>query len=118
MIRQVNSAADLGKVGKENVPELLSVLAKFDEIFDVIADHDAKKLRLAVESMRSAGQLHDAMQVKTNRPSDEEIESLVNERNKAKQARDFARADSIRKQLADAGVTLEDTKDGVRWKRK
>jgi cysteinyl-tRNA synthetase len=50
--------------------------------------------------------------------SDAQIEALVQERNEAKRARDFARADAIRKQLTDAGVLLEDTKDGVRWKRK
>jgi cysteinyl-tRNA synthetase len=120
MIRLVNAAADLGKVGKGNVPELLQVLAKFDEVFDVIADHDAEKLQLAIESMRAAGQqLPEVLQVQAaKRSSDEEIETLVNERNRSKQARDFARADAIRKQLAEAGVVLEDTKDGVRWRRK
>jgi cysteinyl-tRNA synthetase len=70
--------------------------------------------------MRAAGQqLPEVLQVQAaKRSSDEEIETLVNERARAKQARDFARADAIRKQLADAGVILEDTKDGVRWKRK
>jgi cysteinyl-tRNA synthetase len=46
------------------------------------------------------------------------IESLIQERNAAKKARDFARADAIRKQLADEGVLLEDTPQGVRWVRK
>jgi cysteinyl-tRNA synthetase len=49
---------------------------------------------------------------------DARIQSLVDERNAAKQARDFARADAIRKQLADEGVLLEDTAQGVRWVRK
>ncbi|MDE2406801.1 MAG: cysteine--tRNA ligase [Xanthomonadaceae bacterium] len=48
---------------------------------------------------------------------DARIQSLVNERNAAKQSRDFARADTIRKQLADEGILLEDTPQGVRWKR-
>ena len=42
---------------------------------------------------------------------------IVDERTAAKQARDFARADAIRQQLADEGVLLEDTPQGVRWKR-
>jgi cysteinyl-tRNA synthetase len=50
--------------------------------------------------------------------SDEQVEQLITERNAAKRARDFARSDAIRSQLAEAGVILEDTKDGVRWKRK
>jgi len=36
----------------------------------------------------------------------------------AKRRRDFARADQIRKQLADLGIVIEDSKDGARWKRK
>ncbi|HSM12245.1 MAG TPA: cysteine--tRNA ligase, partial [Lysobacter sp.] len=48
---------------------------------------------------------------------DARIQSLVDERNIAKQSRDFARADAIRKQLAEEGVVLEDTAAGVRWRR-
>ncbi|MES2671431.1 MAG: cysteine--tRNA ligase [Pseudomonadota bacterium] len=48
---------------------------------------------------------------------DERIQALVDERNAAKQSRDFGRADAIRKQLADEGILLEDTAQGVRWKR-
>ena len=48
---------------------------------------------------------------------DARIQALVDERVSAKQARDFARADAIRQQLADEGVLLEDTPQGVRWKR-
>ena len=48
---------------------------------------------------------------------DARIQSLVDERNTAKTTRDFARADAIRKQLADEGILLEDTPQGVRWKR-
>jgi len=45
------------------------------------------------------------------------IQSLIDERAVAKQARDFARSDAIRDQLAKEGVLLEDTPEGVRWKR-
>ena len=48
---------------------------------------------------------------------DARIQALVDERNVAKQTRDFAHADVIRKQLADEGILLEDTAQGVRWKR-
>ena len=48
-----------------------------------------------------------------------EIDALIEERNAAKRKRDFKRADAIRKQLADSGIIIEDTKDGsVRWKYK
>ena len=48
---------------------------------------------------------------------DARIQSLIDERNEAKQSRDFARSDAIRDQLAAEGVLLEDTAQGVRWKR-
>ncbi len=48
---------------------------------------------------------------------DARIQALVEERTAAKQARDFARADTIRQQLAAEGILLEDTAAGVRWKR-
>jgi cysteinyl-tRNA synthetase len=48
---------------------------------------------------------------------DVRIQSLIDERARAKQARDFVRSDAIRDQLAKEGVLLEDTPQGVRWKR-
>ncbi|MFD2627747.1 cysteine--tRNA ligase [Oceanobacillus kapialis] len=48
---------------------------------------------------------------------DEDIESLIQERNEARKNRDFARADEIRDSLKEQGIILEDTPQGVRWKR-
>ncbi|MET1025045.1 MAG: cysteine--tRNA ligase [Pseudoxanthomonas sp.] len=53
----------------------------------------------------------------TSRDDDARIQALVEARSTAKAARDFAQADAIRQQLADEGVLLEDTAQGVRWKR-
>ncbi|WP_161961631.1 MULTISPECIES: cysteine--tRNA ligase [Xanthomonas] len=53
----------------------------------------------------------------TDADDDARITALVEERTTAKKAKDFARADAIRKQLADEGIVLEDTPQGVRWKR-
>jgi cysteinyl-tRNA synthetase len=49
---------------------------------------------------------------------DTEVQALIDERQEARRRRDFGRADEIRISLADRGIILEDTKDGVRWKRK
>ena len=49
---------------------------------------------------------------------DADIEALIEERQAARKAKDYARADEIRKELADRGILLEDTKEGVKWKRK
>jgi len=48
---------------------------------------------------------------------DDEIEALIAERQYARHNRDFARSDEIRDELVAKGIILEDTKDGVRWKR-
>jgi cysteinyl-tRNA synthetase len=46
------------------------------------------------------------------------VQALIDERQEARRRRDFRRADEIRDELFDRGIILEDTKDGVRWKRK
>lgn len=48
---------------------------------------------------------------------DEKVEQMISERTKARKARDFALADRIRDELSAMGITLEDTADGVKWKR-
>ena len=48
---------------------------------------------------------------------DEEIENLIAERQAARKAKDFARADEIRGMLLDKGIELKDTREGVKWKR-
>lgn len=48
---------------------------------------------------------------------DGEIEALIQERQEARKAKNFARADEIRNQLLDQGIILEDTREGVKWKR-
>lgn len=48
---------------------------------------------------------------------DEDIEKLIEERQAARKAKDFARADAIRGELLEKGIVLEDTREGVKWKR-
>ncbi|HSK43806.1 MAG TPA: cysteine--tRNA ligase, partial [Candidatus Binatia bacterium] len=75
------------------------------------------KMKAAMEWARAHGILKES-EVPANAISDAEVDRLIEERNAAKKARDFARSDAIRKQLSDAGILVEDTKDGTRWKRK
>ena len=123
MVRDVNAAADAGDVRKGDVPALLQALKQFDEIFAVLTDDDAAKVRATVEWAKQEG-LADKISPQTAELakaaslSDEEIERLVAEHSQARKARDFARSDAIRAQLADNGIILENTKDGVRWRRK
>ena len=48
---------------------------------------------------------------------DEEIEQLIAQRTEAKKNKNFQLADEIRQQLLDKGIILEDTRQGVKWKR-
>jgi cysteinyl-tRNA synthetase len=48
---------------------------------------------------------------------DAEIDALVEQRNRAREQRNFAEADRIRTELADRGITLEDTPTGTTWHR-
>ena len=123
LVRDVNAAADAGEVRKDDVAHLLQALAQFDEIFAVLQDDDAAKVRGIVEWAR-AEDLSDkitpaaAEMAKAAALSDAEVEHLVAEHSQARKARNFARSDEIRNQLAEQGIILENTKDGVRWKRK
>jgi cysteinyl-tRNA synthetase len=94
-VRQVNTALDGGRLQAGDVGEALQFLAHFDDVFDVLVPGD-----------------------KASTISDTEVGKLVAERNQAKKARNFGRADEIRELLDSQGIILEDTKDGTRWKRK
>jgi cysteinyl-tRNA synthetase len=123
MVREANSAADAGKLRQENVGPLLGTLAWFEEIFAVITDDDASKVRQVLEWAKQEGRIQEASETtvgvaKSVELTDAKIEQLIAERQAARKARNFARSDEIRNELASAGIILEDTKDGVRWKRK
>jgi cysteinyl-tRNA synthetase len=117
MVREANTLADRGELREGDKAPLLEALQQFDEIFAVIQDDDAEKTKAALEWARAHGIATEAGAA-GNGISDEEVNRLIEERNAAKKARDFARSDAIRKQLAEAGIVVEDTKDGIRWKRK
>jgi cysteinyl-tRNA synthetase len=120
LIRAANTAIDQGQLLTGDRDAILAVLASFDAVFDVIEDHDAEPTRRALEYAEQAGRQADVAPELLARQglSDEAIDALVVERTTAKKQRNFARADQIRNELAEKGVVLEDSKDGVRWKRK
>jgi cysteinyl-tRNA synthetase len=122
LIRAANTAIDRGQLLSEDRDAILSVLASFDAVFDVIEDRDAGPTRRALEwaGQPGGGRMADVAPELLARQSltDEAIDTLIAERTQAKRQRNFARADQIRNELAEKGVIIEDSKDGVRWKRK
>jgi cysteinyl-tRNA synthetase len=123
MVREANTAADTGQMKQGDVPPLLGALQQFDEIFAVLPDDDAEKIRFVLDWAKGEGRLEEASEetieaAQSAELSDEKIEALIAERQLARKSKNFARSDEIRNHLASAGIILEDTKDGVRWKRK
>ncbi len=106
-----------------NTPIALSELARLASEARK-ADSIEEKARLKSELL-GAGALLGLLQqepatwfARGNDDSDDaRIQALVDERNAAKKAKDFARSDAIRDQLASEGILLEDTAQGVRWRR-
>jgi cysteinyl-tRNA synthetase len=123
LVRDVNAAADGGEIRKDDVGHVLKTLAQFEEIFAVLQDDDAGKVRAIVAWAKTEG-LGDKISpvaaeiAQAAALSDPEVERLVAEHSQARKARNFTRSDEIRNQLAEQGIILENTKNGVRWKRK
>jgi cysteinyl-tRNA synthetase len=117
LVREANTAADRGELRQDDKAPLLAALKQFDEIFDVLKDDDAEKISRSLEWARAQGKLAES-DLPAATITDAEVEHLMAERAAAKKARNFARADAIRAQLSVAGIAVEDTKDGIRWKRK
>jgi len=93
LTREVNTALARRVLRADNKREIIAAIERIDSVLNVIGRPQREML-------------------------DEEIQKLIAERQEARHRRDFARADEIRNQLAARGIVLEDTKDGVRWKRK
>ena len=104
-VRTVNTAIDANEFCEENRWEAAKVLETFDSVFDVLKPSNGQSANAGEDSAAAP-------------PAEDRIEMLIAERNAAKKAKDFKRSDEIRASLLDQGVILEDTKDGVRWKRK
>ncbi|MBK9162403.1 MAG: cysteine--tRNA ligase [Acidobacteria bacterium] len=93
LVREVNTALAAEQLLCDDRISVLEAIKKFDSVFGIFGEETTELL-------------------------DADIEALIEERQCARRDRDFARSDEIRDELAAKGIILEDTKDGVRWKRK
>jgi cysteinyl-tRNA synthetase len=121
MVRAANAAIDAGEMRKDDVAPLLSAVEKFDEIFAVLADDDLPKMKAVMEWASAEGreispELLDL--VGSGALNDAEIDRKIAEMEQARRARKFNVSDAIRAELTSAGIIVENTKDGVRWRRK
>jgi cysteinyl-tRNA synthetase len=123
MVRQANAAFDAGTIKKDDVKPLLAALAKFDEIFAVLDDDDAAKMKQVFDWAAKEGRDKDVSSglreaVESGQLADADIEKKIEAMKTARSARDFKTSDAIRAELANAGILVEITKEGIRWRRK
>ena len=91
LVKYINTTANADS-SKEYLKNLFDLLVKLTDVLGLIVDKKEDIL-------------------------DEEIEKLIEERQAARKAKDFARADAIRDELLAKGIILKDTREGVQWKR-
>jgi cysteinyl-tRNA synthetase len=123
MVRAANAAFDSGEIRQEDAQQLLGALEKFDEIFCVLQDDDAVKMRAVLDWAKAQGRekeiSSEALDItRSGQLSDDAVNQKLAAMKAARDARDFKLSDSIRAELVAAGIIVENTKDGVRWRRK
>jgi len=92
LVRDAHTALDAGTARAADAVAVREALALFERVFGIRLGPDACL--------------------------DADIEALIERRQQARASRDWAAADAIRRELAERGIVLEDTPQGVRWKRK
>ncbi len=123
MVRKSNAAIDAGQFKKDDARPLLTALREFDDLFAVLKDDDASKIKSIVEWAKAEGREQEISPelmgtVSALQVSDADIDKKIAEMEGARRARNFKVSDAIRAELGAAGIVVEITKDGVRWKRK
>ena len=93
LVRDVNTFLASDQFTEAEKGEVIGIIGEFNSVLGIFDTADVSDL-------------------------DADIEALVQEREAARRERNFARSDELRDQLAEMGIILEDTKDGVRWKKK
>ena len=128
MLRKVNTALDAAAADQNNfrqddVKPLLGALAKFDEIFGVLKDDDQPKMKAILDWARSEGREKEISPelldiAGSAQLADEQVNQKLAEMEAARKTRNFKASDALRGELTAAGIIVENTKEGVRWRRK
>jgi cysteinyl-tRNA synthetase len=93
-MRTVNKEMDKQEISKENAKQIYDFVMDIDSVLGLLEMREKKELKI----------------------SEEEIEDLIKKREEARKNKDWKKADSIRDQLKEKGIILEDTAEGVKWK--
>ena len=114
MVKSVNILLKEGRVHRPDSEALVASLRKLDEVLGVLEDYHREIADAVSETPHMTDSYEDKV---ASGISGAAIQAKIDERQKAREAKDFKRADEIRRELLEQGILLEDTKDGVRWKR-
>ncbi|MGA2967223.1 MAG: cysteine--tRNA ligase [Terriglobales bacterium] len=123
MLRKTNTALDALEVRQDDVKPLLAALEKFDEIFCVLKDDDQPKMKAILDWAKAEGREKEIspelMEIAGSAQlGDEQVNQKLAEMEAARKARNFKLSDALRGELTAAGIIVENTKDGVRWRIK
>ena len=102
-----------------NTADAISVIFELVKYANVNVTEESTKATVELV-LNTVTKLCDILGIITEKKKeilDSDIEALIEERQSARKAKNFARADEIRDQLSDMGIILEDTREGVKWKR-
>ena len=95
----------------------LAIIGDYDTVLSLDLLKKAEAEREKKEKAASQQSAGGFTVVSEDGTADEGIENLIRQRAEAKKAKNFARADEIRNELLQMGIILEDTREGVKWKR-
>ena len=90
-VKEINTLMMENKIGKNDSKKLINFMNDVDEVLGILEEKEEKL--------------------------SSELKKLIDQREKARKENNFAKADKIRNQLKEKGIILEDTKEGIRWKK-
>ena len=100
-----------------NTADAISVIFELVKYANVTEESTKATVELVLNTVTKLCDILGIITEKKKEILDSDIEALIEERQAARKAKNFARADEIRDQLSDMGIILEDTREGVKWKR-